>query len=202
MRKPKICVYSICKNETKFINRWMKSAEPADYRVVLDTGSTDQSFEMLQSYSNVITAQHIIEPFKFDVARNEALSMIPEDTDICITMDMDETLSDGWREAVEKAWVPGTGSARCKFVYGFNEKGEEAGVFTATRMHARKNYTWTHSIHEVITYIGSTPEKVIFIPGMQFNHLPDPTKPRHYLEMLQRATDIENPDARDMYYFR
>ena len=38
MGKWKICVYAICKNESKFARRWMESMREADWVVVLDTG--------------------------------------------------------------------------------------------------------------------------------------------------------------------
>ena len=43
MKKYKVCVYAICKNEEKFINRWVESMKEADEIYVLDTGSTDNS---------------------------------------------------------------------------------------------------------------------------------------------------------------
>ena len=45
----KICVYAIAKNEIKFIDRWFESVKEADYICVLDTGSTDGSFEKFLS---------------------------------------------------------------------------------------------------------------------------------------------------------
>ena len=39
----KICVYAICKNEEKFVDKWLESMSEADYIVVLDTGSTDNT---------------------------------------------------------------------------------------------------------------------------------------------------------------
>ena len=41
----KICVYAIAKNEIKFVERWYESVKEADYVCVLDTGSTDGTFE-------------------------------------------------------------------------------------------------------------------------------------------------------------
>ena len=52
----KICVYAIAKNEMKFIDRWYNSAKEADYICVLDTGSTDGSFEKFKEL-NIITKQ-------------------------------------------------------------------------------------------------------------------------------------------------
>ena len=42
----KICVYAICKNESKFVKQWLDSMSEADYIVVLDTGSTDNTVNM------------------------------------------------------------------------------------------------------------------------------------------------------------
>jgi len=49
----KICVYAICKNEKEWINRWIDNMSEADYIVVLDTGSTDGSYEMLKEDSRI-----------------------------------------------------------------------------------------------------------------------------------------------------
>ena len=44
----KVCVYAICKNESKFLDRWLDSVlNEADYVCVLDTGSTDDTYERL-----------------------------------------------------------------------------------------------------------------------------------------------------------
>ena len=48
MGKWKVCVYAICKNEAKFVRRWMDSMREADWVVVLDTGSDDGTPEMLR----------------------------------------------------------------------------------------------------------------------------------------------------------
>jgi glycosyltransferase involved in cell wall biosynthesis len=45
--KSKICVYAICKNEEKHIDRWINSLKEADKIVVLDTGSTDNTIALL-----------------------------------------------------------------------------------------------------------------------------------------------------------
>ena len=45
----KIVVYAICKNESRFADRWMDSMSEADQIVVLDTGSTDDTIERLRA---------------------------------------------------------------------------------------------------------------------------------------------------------
>ena len=48
MKKYKVYVYAICKNEEKHVDRWVDSMEEADHIYVLDTGSTDQTVSKLK----------------------------------------------------------------------------------------------------------------------------------------------------------
>lgn len=110
----KLAVYAICKNETEHIESWLKSVQEADYICVLDTGSTDGTYEFLQKQSNVILRREIIEPFRFDVARNKSLELVPEDVDICLPLDIDQLMTPefanklkaSWRKSYKKMTIP------------------------------------------------------------------------------------------------
>ena len=45
----KVVVYAICKNEEAHIKRWYESMKEADEIYVLDTGSSDNSVNLLKS---------------------------------------------------------------------------------------------------------------------------------------------------------
>ena len=62
MNKYKVCVYAICKNEEKFVQRWVESMKEADEIYVLDTGSTDNTICLLYT-SNYSTIKSIYEVF-------------------------------------------------------------------------------------------------------------------------------------------
>ncbi len=97
----KIAVYTIALNEEKFVERWYESAKDADYLLIADTGSTDKTVKLAKKLGvNVINIS--IKPWRFDDARNAALASLPDDIDMCISLDMDEVLDEGWREALEK----------------------------------------------------------------------------------------------------
>lgn len=97
----KIAVYTITKNEEQFIKRWADSCADADHRLIVDTGSTDNTVsEAIASGCSV--ASIAIKPWRFDDARNAALALLPEDIDYCIALDADEVLVPGWRQALEK----------------------------------------------------------------------------------------------------
>lgn len=97
MSKYKVCVYAICKDEEKFVDRFMDSASEADKVFVLDTGSSDNTVQKLKE-RGAITKTKIISPWRFDVARNMSLDMVDSDADICVCIDLDEVLNKGWRK--------------------------------------------------------------------------------------------------------
>lgn len=104
MNKLKICVYTICKNEEFFAERWLKSAEEADAIFVNDTGSTDRTIEILKSHPKVTLIEGKVrgENFRFDKAWNEVLEIIPDDFDFCVRLDMDMMLTCGWYDSLTK----------------------------------------------------------------------------------------------------
>src|ERR1700719_472229 len=109
----KIAVYTIARNEAAHAERWANSAVDADYRIVADTGSTDDTVERLTK-AGVTVHRIAIRPWRFDDARNAAMALIPADVDVCLSMDMDEYLSPGWRSELEAAWTPEMTALYCR----------------------------------------------------------------------------------------
>ena len=88
MGKYKVCVYAICKNEEKFAKKWYESMSEADYVCVLDTGSNDNTVDILRELGARVESR-VINPWRFDVARNLSMELIHDDTDICVCTDLD-----------------------------------------------------------------------------------------------------------------
>src|ERR1700758_845125 len=97
----RVAVYSIAKNESKFVERWIASAKGADAIVVADTGSTDDTIRKLIIHGAAVH-KITLDPWRFDHARNVALALVPGNIDICISLDLDEVLQQGWREAIDR----------------------------------------------------------------------------------------------------
>ena len=85
----KICVYAIAKDEALQVQSWYESMKFADHIIVLDTGSTDNTVELLQQLG-VEVHQKQYEHFRFDVARNDSLDLIPDEYNIRVCTDLDE----------------------------------------------------------------------------------------------------------------
>lgn len=200
LNKFKICVYAICKNEEQFVDRWMDAVSEADLVIVTDTGSTDSTVEKLQA-RGALVYEEIINPWRFDVARNIAMDHIPEDIDICVSNDLDEVFELGWREKIENVWTPNCTRAKYLFTWSFHEDGTPKKQFTMEKIHCRHGFRWVHPVHEVLVYHGADKEDTIWIPGMVLNHYPDLSKTRsQYLPLLELSV-CENPnDDRGMFW--
>ena len=86
----------------------MDSISEADDICVLDTGSTDDTVERLKARGAHVE-QKIIAPWRFDVARNKSLKLIPKDADICCCIDLDEQFQPGSSARGSRTrHVPGT----------------------------------------------------------------------------------------------
>lgn len=193
----KIAVYTIAKNEEQFVQRWADSCADADYRLILDTGSTDDTYSVAYS-AGIDIHQHVFTPWRFDHARNYALSLVPEDVGICIALDMDEVLQPGWREALE-AIPEGTTRPRYKYVWSWNEDGTEGLVYGGDKIHTRHGYRWKHPVHEVLHAIWE--ETQHWTNGLEIHHHPDPTKSRaQYLPLLELAVEEEPNNDRNQFY--
>ena len=133
----KIVVYAISKNEEKFVDRWYQSMKEADEIYVLDTGSTDNTVEKLQS-NGVHVISEIINPWRFDVARNKSLSYVPLDTDICVCTDLDEVLLPGWRKTLEEKWENMSTRASYTYHWKLDETTYQLSVFILVRFMPEK----------------------------------------------------------------
>lgn len=191
MKKYKVCVYAICKNEEKFVDRWYESMKEADKIYVLDTGSDDGTVDKLRLHGIEVQVREI-KPWRFDKARNISLEMVPEDTDICVCTDLDEVFLSGWRDKLEQSWD--SSMNRLRYTYNWRLSGDTPVVsFLYEKIHSRKGYKWIYPVHEVLEYDG-VDEKIGCNEEIVLNHYPDNLKSRgSYLGLLELSVR-ENPD--------
>lgn len=194
----KIAVYAIAYNEEKFALRWFESMREADYVVVLDTGSTDDTARILAEAGASVASEKIV-PWRFDVARNRALGLVPEDADVCVSTDLDEVFEPGWRAALEAAWTADAERGRYRYIW--SHVGGAPGVeFFIEKAHRRRGFRWVYPVHEVLV-----PESgrcvTVTLSGVTAHHYPDESKSRaSYLPLLELAAAESPGDDRIMHY--
>lgn len=195
----KICVYTIAKDEEQFIERWHKSAEEADEILVFDTGSSDDTVAICKDLG-IKVYEGSISPWRFDTARNTALSLVSSDIDYCISLDADEVLVGGWRQHLD-SMDPSVTRPRYKYTWSWNPDGSEGLVYGGDKIHARKGYRWKHPVHEVLLKTPESPEIQGWI-DLEIHHYPDNTKSRaQYGPMLEMAALEDPDDDRIAFYY-
>ena len=204
----KVAVYAIAKNEEKFVDAWVASMKEADEIYVLDTGSTDKTVEKLRAHGvNVTILPFKDGEFRFDVARNESLALVPEDVDICVCTDLDEVWHEsGWRKKIEEQWSaalkehPNLMEGLYDYVHTFGEDGKTIiSQFANFKIHVRKGVKWHYPCHEVLVY--DKERYRLYFEGVRLDHHRDTTKPRgNYLNLLELAVREEPNDARALHY--
>jgi tetratricopeptide (TPR) repeat protein len=194
MDRLKIVVYAIAKDESKHVARFCEAARDADMIFVADTGSTDNTVSLLEDHG--ATVVHLsIKPWRFDDARNAALAMLPEDFDVCVSLDLDEVLQPGWRAEIERVWTDGTTRLRYGFDWG------RRIVFQYDKIHARRGYRWLCPVHEY-----PVPDRIVEryadTDMLMVIHKPDDTKSRgQYLDLLRISTEENPTEPRNAFYY-
>jgi len=191
----KIAVYAIALNEAKHVARWAKATAGADIRIVADTGSTDNTMQLLAKYG-IKTHSITVSPFRFDDARNASLALVPADVDVCVSLDLDEVPEPEFFDKLREAWQPDTTRA---FVF-WNTEGDNRWA-NNNRIHARHGYRWVKPCHEVTVTSMGTVDKEVVVETTVF-HKPDNNKSRgQYLPMLKAAIEEDPHDPRMWHYY-
>jgi len=194
----KVAVYTIAKDESQFVKRFMKSCKDADLILIgVDIRTTDDTKKKLQFYG-AKTIDIDINPWRFDSARNLVLEAIPSDFDVCISLDLDEVLLDGWRKQLEKQWNNNISMLRYIYIYDWSDPEQTIPSITSLgyKIHGRHDYTWQNAVHENLKYISTKKSELIVISNtIQINHYPDIIKDRTYNSILDRVVQEEPNNA-------
>ena len=194
----KVAVYAINKNHAENLQRWADCARDADYLIMADTGSTDDSL-IVGTQAGIEMHQIVIDPWRYDHARDAALALVPQDADYCIALDTDEFLQPGWREHLQAAFDAGITRPRYRYIWSWDERGNPGLEFAAEKIHPRRGYRWRHAAHE--TLVRDVEEKQGWC-GLEIHHhqIPKPYR-SHELPLLEIAVTEAPDDDRMAYYY-
>ena len=204
MNRVKTCVYAIALNEIKHVDKFMEASQEADVILVCDTGSTDGTPERLRELGAVV---HTVtqRPWRFDIPRNTALSLVPGDIDICLSIDLDEYLQPGWSDVIDRAWQQQQGRIQriaYDYIWNWNADGTPGVRFYADKIHHRRGYRWRHPCHETLYWEGAGPENRVTLPELALHHHADTTKSRgQYLPLLKMAVTEDPANDRMSHYY-
>jgi len=195
-----IAVYGIAKNEKANVARWSACTLGADTRLVLDTGSTDGTVGELRK-KRVTVHEATITPWRFDLAFNMALALLPADITVCVRLDLDEELPKGWVQQVRAAWQKDTTSLLHPYAWKLHADGTPSTLMHRNYIHARHGYCWRGPAHEVLLWQGDGSEvRPTCDLLVKHHHTPGKSRPR-IVETLQRACAEYPGDSRWVFYY-
>jgi glycosyltransferase involved in cell wall biosynthesis len=167
MRKQKLTLCMIVKNEEKFLRGCLESVKDiVDEIVIVDTGSTDKTVEIAKEYTSLV----VNEPWRDDFShhRNTALKYATGDWVLQIDADelfhpMDGKTIQGIREDIDNA-PESTGA------FAFNMKDVQGGKVTST-FHVIRLFRTNRVRYEGIVHNRPIVEgDKVFYPGAFFTH--------------------------------
>lgn len=204
----KIALYAICKNESRNVADFLKSAQEADYIFVLDTGSSDATLDLfveigtsmgLQSKLELGTAEFV--PFQFNVARNFSLNAARAkfpDADMMVFLDLDESFEEGWADKLRALHKPGNYYIQTRMNLT-DENNNVSCTYYQTKVHTPNGFEWRYSIHEVLVAVE---EATVSQSDVEVYHYKDETKDRSlYLSLLARDFADNIDDHRCTFYY-
>lgn len=210
----KIATTSICKNEIKYVQSWYDALrDEVDYITVLDTGSTDGTFEALKKLAKkdpkIIVKKKIINPWSFGDARNEAMKLIPKDTDVFISIDLDETFKPGFGQLIKDNWTDNCLQMTYKYAWNHNPDGSPLHTFTYSKICKNDGgWIWKYPIHECLVRahegeIFSETAIVNMTDKILLDHWQDRSVDRNsYLDLLKVRWEQYKGDMDAVYYAR
>jgi hypothetical protein len=195
----KIGIYALAKDESRHAAEWAAATAAADVRVVTDTGSNDDTRELLRG-AGVTVAESAIVPWRWDVAWTQALCNLPADLDVAFRVDLDERPQAGWREAIEAAWDGEANNLVYDYWWSMRPDGSPLLQFHCDRVHARSGFVWRQATHEgLVCWSGEVRRKLAV--GLVVEHHRDPGKAHASDMTLLRVAVRESPaDARARWY--
>jgi len=168
---PKISLSIIVKNEARVIERMLNTVWPIlDYYVVVDTGSTDGTQDIVRKFfeEKGIPGEVIDHKWvSFEDARNRALNAVKDKADFGFWIDADETLeiSPDTNVQLMKRRMGGFDGANVKVHYG----GQN--YFRMQFFSTKKAWRWYGPIHEVL--VSDEPVNVAVVDGLIVRVNPD-----------------------------
>lgn len=189
----KIIVYAIAKDESKNVHDFVSSCSDAD-KIIVGVEPNDPTSKLLK-YEGADVLEFKLPEFRFDSYRNYVLENVDVDSDVCISLDLDERLEVGWRKKIEKVWEKNTTRLNYWLQWSDNRR------FFYDRIHSRSGYRWKYANHEcLVRQYGE--KEVISTSDLTIFHKRDHEKDRtKNLHLLQIAIQEDPQSARMLWYY-
>ena len=185
----KICVYTVCKDESKFVDKWYDSMSEADCVVAVVHDTKDDTAEKLISHGVKVAFTHY-QQWRFDTSKNDALKFAKEaapDCNIFAFVSLDEVFEPGWAQTIRDNWKEGDEICLYKFVQSHDDNGQDALTTGFNWIHSREDaWFWKYPVDEVLIRDDKPVSELKYcnlFDKVTLHHWPDYSKPRPYVDL-------------------
>ena len=194
-----ISLCMIVRNEENTIARCLDSVkEIPDEIVIVDTGSTDRTKEIVQQYTNKIFDFTWIDDFA--AARNFAFSKAT--MDYILWLDADDVLTDSDRDQflkLKKNLDPLMDAVNMPYLLGFDQFGTVTFSLRRNRLVKKsKNFRWIGAVHEYLEVYGHVLNSDICVTHKGTG---SDDSDRNLRIFEKRKAKGESFSPRDLYYY-
>lgn len=199
----KIAVYTITKNEEQQVESYMENTKEADGVFILDTGSTDNTVSLLKSKGAVVETK-VYDYFRFDEALNDSITIVPDDYNVLISLNLDERLTEGWREKLEEVLKDNYKNPFVlyfQYVNSWKDKEQTIPgvIYKRNKIHSKKGISWIYPIFEILSV--SSEVKVLKTEEVIIHHYQKERTERDPLyENLAKEAIAEDPNNPNYYF--
>lgn len=195
-----ISLCMIVKNEELVINRCLSCvADIVDEIIIVDTGSTDRTKAIVQSYTESVYDFEWIDDFS--AARNYAFSKASKD--YILWLDADDVLLEQDQQklrALKETLSPDTDSVTMLYHLSSDEYGNVTFSLRRNRLVKRsKSFRWIGPVHEYLEVYGNVINSDVAVTHLSLNHDPDTGRNLKIYEKREAAGESFPP--RDLFYY-
>lgn len=194
----KVCVYTVCKDESKFVDQFCDSALEADVVCAVVHDTKDDTAEKLIARGVNVAFTHY-QNWRFDVSKNDALKWAKQcapDCNIFAFVSLDEVFDKGWAQLLRDRWRPEHEICLYKFVQSHDDNGRDALTTGFNWIHnADDAWYWKYPVDEVIKRDDKPVDQLVYLDlfnELSLHHWADYSKPRPYVD-LHRIRYKEDP---------
>ena len=196
---PTISLCMIVKNEEKHIARCLNSvAELVEEIIIVDTGSTDRTVEIVSGY----TPHVYLYQWKDDFSDARNYSFSKASMDYCMWMDADDILEEAEKDKflqLKHSLPPDTDIVMMNYNTSFDEAGKPSFSYFRERwIRNCERYRWIGAVHEVIPPNGKVLYSDIAISHKKMNAGDPDRNLRIYRKMIADGKILE---SRQQYYY-
>ena len=194
MKKEKISVSMIVKNESSNIRRSLDSVKGADEIVVIDTGSKDDTIDIVKEYTDkVYYGEEYLWRDDFAYSRNQSLEKCTGDWILII--DADEQLEEGGMEKIRRL-IPKIKDDAVYFQTIADNNPNS--IHQSIRLFRNnKGIKWHSAIHNYLSIAQGYTSDIIMRYGYSDAHNLDPDRA---FRILKKEWDLNPKSGRTNYY--